>query len=1000
MNFSLSRFSCLILLVSSFLCGCSKSIGVTGVRLSESSVTLKVGESTSISAVVVPSDADYETVKWSSSDPFVASVEDGVIRANKVGTTKVTASAGGVTSAPCNVTVDVIHVQEVSLNVSAAEMTEGEELTLYSAVFPSNAANPKVFWSSSDEKVASVSDQGIVTAVSAGIARITVTSEDMGLTATCQVTVKQKSVEVSGVTLSSEEVALKEGEKCTLVVTVSPVNATDKTVTWSSSDESVVTVDPTTGEITAVSSGEAVVLCTAGGGTKTASCRVTVAPSGIPVTGITVSPESITLALGEKASLKARITPADATDREVIWSSSNESVVSVDPVSGEITAKAVGMAVVTCTTADGSKAASCSVTVATKVPVTQVMLSTNSLFLSVGQTHELSARVLPENAANKEVAWRSNNTAVATVSSSGVVTARGTGIAIVSAISEDGGKSASCRVTVSASSVAVTSVTLDRTSLNLTEGESTKLVASVIPSNATDISVAWSSSNPSVATVSSSGVVSAHSTGTAIISCVTNDGSKKATCTVTVKRESSEEINIQSVAFIPQITINGLPGFIAASYCYYPLKGNYLDSNMERWVASQDDKKQIPMASIVQYHVNGSNTSLDDTFSYSFVYNDTPSYSSRSYSSDDFSMVPVFKSYSDGVLTLSVTVNGYPATGNDNTLFALKITKGDFSIVSDYATMKSEEYGDFRIADPQAVSKKCKGLDDEHYRRGDIGISNIDPEALYRPDIAVWTSGSYFLDESFASCDTTVAYDASLDLKTVTIPHVSIGGKDFEMDAYAMQSLGFEFAYETVKNYTIEVPAIDQANYANLWDGVFSPRPYYSNKLDAIGHTPIIRVKLMHGYDIVQVAYVKIYITDSFNGHSYSTDNSFELIPRRDAEDAGENIFRFSEGGDCLMTTFRDMNGIIYGGKGMTKYEFHSIYDSLTIAPQGDHVGIVSDVIVDSASSAHLISWTLEANDLKAYAGKEVSIIARYFNSKNPHIYVDITMTATVASSF
>lgn len=155
----------------------------------------------------------------------------------------------------------------------------------------------------------------------------------------------------------------------------------------------------------------------------------------------------------------------------------------------------------------------------------------------------------------------------------------------------------------------------------------------------------------------------------------------------------------------------------------------------------------------------------------------------------------------------------------------------------------------------------------------------------------------------------------------------------------------------------------------------------------------------MHGNDIIQVAYLKIFIADSSTSHSISPYNSFELIPRRDAKDAGENIFRYSDGGDCLMTTFRDMNDIIYGGKGMTKYMFHAMFDSLTIAPQENPIGTVSDVLMDSASSAHLISWTLDADDLKAYAGKEVSVVARYFNSSNPSLYVDIILTATVANS-
>ena len=126
---------------------------------------------------------------------------------------------------------------------------------------------------------------------------------------------------------------------------------------------------------------------------------------------------------------------------------------------------------------------------------------------------------------------------MATVSSSGVVTAKAAGTATITVTTNDGGKTATCSVTVKAATVPVTSVTLDKTSLTLTEGEAQTLTATVSPSNATNKSVSWSSSNTSVATVSSSGVVTAKAEGTATITVTTNDGGKTATCTVTVQKK-------------------------------------------------------------------------------------------------------------------------------------------------------------------------------------------------------------------------------------------------------------------------------------------------------------------------------------------------------------------------------------------------------------------------------------------------------------------------------
>ena len=966
-----------------FAVGCTKTIEVSSVRLSESSMTLTVGESATLQAVVEPSGADYGGVTWTSSDASVASVSNGLVKANKVGTATITATAGGV-SGTCAVTVDVVHVREVTLNVGTAEVYVGEELTLYAAVFPSNAENTNVYWSTGDSKVATVTD-GVVTGLSAGTTTITVISEDGGIKATCQVTVTVKVIPVTAITLSSTELKLEVGGKQTLQAEVKPEDATDKSVTWSSSDPSVATVDSATGEVTAVSEGTATIFCSAADGSVSAACLVECTPAVVPVESLSLDVDSVSLITGETKVLTATVTPEDATDKTVTWSSSDPSVVEVGPT-GEITAKSAGEATVTCTSADGKQTVACTVTVSdTVVPVTNVTLSTSSLSLTVGQTRQLMATVHPSDATNKAVTWRSNKSSVASVSSDGEVTGKSAGIAIVSVFTEDGSKSASCRVTVTGSSIAVTGISLDKSSLSLSVGAEAKLTATVTPSNATNTAVTWTSSAPSVATVSQDGVVKAVSAGSATITATTSDGGKTAKCTVMVKDDGGGDINIQSVSVISQKTINGSPVFLTASYYYYPLKVNNQDSNNEKWLVSQGTRKQVFLDCLIQYRVSGS-TILDNSFDYSFL----------AQSSGNISMTPTFRRYSDGVLTLSVAVDGSLATDNYDNRFALKISKGDFSVVSDYAVVMTEEVAsDFRIADPMAISRSHKNLPDEHYRRGTIGVSKLDPEAAHRPDIEVWTTGEDIFD-AHESCDTTVVYDGALDLKTVTVPHFYAGGNEYEMTAEDMDAFGLAFVYEIVKNYKPGTPAIDESNYASLQNGVFSARPYYSNPLDPIGHTPIIRVKLMHGSDAVQVAYIKIFIATGAGSSSFNMGLSFDLVPRREGKDNGENIFRFSEGGDCLMTTFKDMNNILYGGVGTTKFVFHALFDSVVLAPQQDPVGTVSDVLVDSGSCAHLISWTLDAADLKKYSGKNVSVVARCCNSANPNLYVDVRLTASV----
>ena len=168
-----------------------------------------------------------------------------------------------------------VDVEKVSLNKSATTLTEGESETLTATITPSNATGDKtVKWSSSNEAVATVDSNGKVTAKKAGTAVITATSSN-GKTAGCTVTVKQKEIAITGISLNKSTTSLTEGESETLTATITPLNATgDKTVKWSSSNEAVATVD-SNGKVTAKKAGTAVITATSSNG-KTAGCTVTV----------------------------------------------------------------------------------------------------------------------------------------------------------------------------------------------------------------------------------------------------------------------------------------------------------------------------------------------------------------------------------------------------------------------------------------------------------------------------------------------------------------------------------------------------------------------------------------------------------------------------------------------------------------------------------------------------------------------------------------------------
>ena len=333
------------------------------MAVTPSRIEIIEGESAVLSASVSPEAASDRAVAWSSSDRSVATVDKaGTVHGLRPGTATVTATAEGK-SGTCAVTVKAkaVGVTEVTLDKTELTLTEGETETLTATVKPDNADNRKVTWSSDRTEVATVGGDGRVTAVKAGEAVVTVTTEDGGKTASCKVTVKAKVVGVTDVTLDKTELTLTEGETETLTATVKPDNADNRKVTWSSDKTEIATVDGA-GKVTAVKAGEATVTVTTEDGGKTATCKVTVKAKAVPVTGVEVNPWAVTLSVRGTSKLSYTIRPADATNQNVKWESDNPSVATVDS-DGNVRAVSAGVAKVSAVTEDGGFRSGCTVTV-------------------------------------------------------------------------------------------------------------------------------------------------------------------------------------------------------------------------------------------------------------------------------------------------------------------------------------------------------------------------------------------------------------------------------------------------------------------------------------------------------------------------------------------------------------------------------------------------------------------------------------------------------------
>ncbi|MDR3673536.1 MAG: esterase-like activity of phytase family protein [Holophaga sp.] len=271
---------------------------VTGVSLSTTTLSLNVGgASGSLTPVVLPALASNKAVTWTSSLPAVATVTGGRVTPLSVGSTTITATVSGGFTATCNVTVGaaVVAATGVTLSSTSLNFVQGDAAkTLTATVSPSNATNSAVTWATDNTAVATVAN-GTVTAVNVGTAHITATTVDGGFVASCAVSVTAASVSVTGVTLDHSSLTLS-GAK-TLKATVTPADATDASITWTTGNASIATVSG--GVVTAVAVGSTTITATASDGTTQASCAVTVVPFyGFDNTGLLYSKVGLTGAWG------------------------------------------------------------------------------------------------------------------------------------------------------------------------------------------------------------------------------------------------------------------------------------------------------------------------------------------------------------------------------------------------------------------------------------------------------------------------------------------------------------------------------------------------------------------------------------------------------------------------------------------------------------------------------------------------------------------------------
>lgn len=466
------------------------------------------------------------------------------IRANKPGTYKVQSVPNYDFSPEFKdkltttwyITVTPVQVTEIErLSKDEVTMEAGESEKVFAHLYPKGCYTDQISCISSDTNVAecffaplSEAESDVwyrggyitINGKKAGTANITIRTYT-GDYATVKVTVKGP-LEIEKVTLNKSKLSIYKGKSSTLKAAIAPEGA-QGTITWSSSDKSIATVN-SNGKVTGKKAGKVTITAKASSGVK-AKCTVTV--KNLPkIQSVTLNKTKLTLEVGKTYTLQKTISPSNAQG-SISWSSSNKSVATVNS-SGKITAKKAGKATITAKASSGVTA-KCTVTV--KRSATGAKLSASSVTLKKGKTKTLTCTLTPSNSIGK-VTWKSSNEKVATVNSSGKVTAKKVGTATITATmkSKTTTKSVKCKVTVKG-------MTISNSAITLAVGEKKTLSCKLYATGSEKVT--WSSQDKSVAKVSSKGKVTAVGAGTTYI--VAKSGSYSVKCKVTVKSNIYEQ---------------------------------------------------------------------------------------------------------------------------------------------------------------------------------------------------------------------------------------------------------------------------------------------------------------------------------------------------------------------------------------------------------------------------------------------------------------------------
>ncbi len=529
---------------------------VSTVTLNTNEMTVRKGDVFWLYATVLPENADLKVVNWTSSDESLATVgPDGKVTALMPGKVTITATSQDTGDFDfCVVTIEQ-PIESITLATGDSQtLFVGAQFTIVPEILPIEAPNKNVTFVSSNEAIASVDANGVVTALMGGECDIIVTTEERQLKALCHITVKEY---VTSITLDRTFAYVNIGSYTDLVPTVTTDTATNKNIIWKTANSAIASVDQS-GRVTAVSYGTTVITAVAeDGGGASATCVVQVVE---PVTSITLKPTELHLVAGDNYIIGATVSPSNASVKALRWETTDAAVATVDE-DGEVTAVAGGKCRIYAYSTDGNEVkAYCTVYVTNVANATALTLNSSAITIKVDETRLLTVKSTPTK-ITEGLAWYSTDTGVVTVDQNGNIRGIKEGVAEVVVYGKVSGVEGRCQVTVESKVIKATGIKINSTEITMLAGKTRALVTRLVPTNSTE-NVRWYSSDTSVVVVDNKGKITTVGPGVATVTAVTATTGIETSCIVHSMAISRSSVTLQQ--YDPfQLYVDGAPSRVS-----------------------------------------------------------------------------------------------------------------------------------------------------------------------------------------------------------------------------------------------------------------------------------------------------------------------------------------------------------------------------------------------------------------------------------------------------